>query len=55
MIRLTRSKPSSNVHHFYALQVAPIFETEPAAQAALTKRLRIKTRRGYIQASWETA
>jgi predicted DNA-binding WGR domain protein len=31
-----------------------LFDTEPAVQAALTKRLRIKTRRGYIQASWET-
>ena len=32
-----------------------LFETEPAAQAALTKRLTVKTRRGYIRASWETA
>jgi predicted DNA-binding WGR domain protein len=32
-----------------------LFETEPDAQAALTKRLRIKTRRGYIRASWESA
>jgi predicted DNA-binding WGR domain protein len=79
MIKLTRSKPSSNVHRFYALHVAPtlfgqwgliaewgrigspgtvreqLFESEPAAHAALTKRLRIKTRRGYIRASWLTA
>jgi predicted DNA-binding WGR domain protein len=79
MIKLTRSKPSSNVHRFYAVHIAPtlfgqwgvvtewgrigspgtvreqLFETEPAAQAALTKRLRIKTRRGYIRASWERA
>jgi len=32
-----------------------IFPTEQLAQAALTKRLRIKTRRGYIQASWGAA
>jgi len=32
-----------------------LFETEGLAQAALTKRLRIKTRRGYIRVSWETA
>jgi predicted DNA-binding WGR domain protein len=79
MIKLTRSKPSSNLHRFYALHIAPtlfgewgliaewgrigsagqvreqLFDTEPAAQAALTKRVRIKTRRGYIRASWETA
>jgi predicted DNA-binding WGR domain protein len=79
MIKLTRSKPSSNVHRFYALHLAPtlfgecalvaeygrigspgtvrqqLFQTEENARTALTKRLRIKTRRGYIQASWETA
>jgi predicted DNA-binding WGR domain protein len=79
MIKLTRSKPSTNMHRFYALHVAPtlfgqwgliaewgrvgspgrvqeqLFETEGAAQAAFTKRLRIKPRRGYIRASWETA
>jgi predicted DNA-binding WGR domain protein len=79
MVKLARSKPSSNLHRFYALHIAPtlfgqwgliaewgridspgqvreqLFETEPAAQAALTKRLRIKTRRGYIRASWERA
>jgi predicted DNA-binding WGR domain protein len=32
-----------------------IFPTEGTAEAALTKRLKIKTRRGYIRASWETA
>jgi predicted DNA-binding WGR domain protein len=32
-----------------------LFDTEPAAQIALTKRLRIKTRRGYIQASYFAA
>jgi predicted DNA-binding WGR domain protein len=79
MIKLIRSKPSNNVHRFYAMHLAPtlfgewglisewgrigspgqvreqLFETEPAAQAALTKRLTVKTRRGYIRASWETA
>jgi predicted DNA-binding WGR domain protein len=78
MTQLTRSKPSSNVHRFYALHVAPtlfgewgliaewgrigsptvreqLFQTEEKARAAFTKRVRIKTRRGYIQASWRTA
>jgi predicted DNA-binding WGR domain protein len=79
MIKLTRSKPSSNMHRFYAMHLAPtlfgqwglvcewgrigspgtvreqIFLTEESAQAALTKRVRIKTRRGYIQALWRTA
>jgi predicted DNA-binding WGR domain protein len=79
MIKLTPSKPSSNLHRFYAMHIIPtlfgqwslvaewgrigspgrvreqLFETEPAAQAVLTKRLRIKTRRGYIRALWETA
>jgi predicted DNA-binding WGR domain protein len=79
VIQLTRSKPSSNVHRFDVLQVAPtlfgqwgliaewgrvgfpdqvreqLFETESAAQAALTKRLRIKTKHGYIQTAWGTA
>jgi predicted DNA-binding WGR domain protein len=78
MIKLTRSKPSSNVRRFYAMHIAPtlfgqwgivtewgrigspgtveqLFDTEASAQSALTKRVRIKTRRGYIQASWETA
>jgi predicted DNA-binding WGR domain protein len=79
MVKLTRSNPSSNIHRFYAMHVAPtlfgewgliaewgrigspgtvreqIFATEGSAQAVLTKRLRIKTRRGYIRASWETA
>jgi predicted DNA-binding WGR domain protein len=32
-----------------------VFDTERAAEAALTKRLRIKTRRGYIQASYFAA
>jgi predicted DNA-binding WGR domain protein len=76
VIKLTRSKPSTNVYRFYALHVAPtlfgewgvvtewgrigspgqvreqLFDTEPAAQAALTKRLRIKTNRGYVPASY---
>jgi predicted DNA-binding WGR domain protein len=75
VIKLTRSKPASNVHRFYALHIAPtlfgewgligewgrigsagqvreqLFDTEPAAQAALTKRLAIKIRRGYIRAT----
>jgi predicted DNA-binding WGR domain protein len=79
MITLTRSKPSKNLHRFYAMHSAPtlfgewgliakrdrtgspgtareqIFPTEQLTQAALTKPLRIKTRRGYIQASWEAA
>lgn len=79
LIKLTRSKPSSNLHRFYALHLAPtlfgewgvisewgrigspgtvreqVFQTEELARTALTKRLRIKTRRGYIHASWETA
>jgi predicted DNA-binding WGR domain protein len=79
MVKLTRCNPSSNIHRFYAMHVAPtlfgewgliaewgrigsqgtireqIFATEGSAQAMLTKRLRIKTRRGYIHASWETA
>jgi predicted DNA-binding WGR domain protein len=78
MIQLTRSKPTSNLHRFYSLHLAPtlfgewamvmewgrvgspgtvreqLFQTEENARAALTKRLRIKTRRGYIRASWET-
>jgi predicted DNA-binding WGR domain protein len=78
MIKLTRSKPSSNLHRFYVMHLAPtlfgewgliaewgrigspgtvreqLFQTEENAQAALTKRLRIKTRRGYIRASWGT-
>jgi predicted DNA-binding WGR domain protein len=32
-----------------------VFDTERAAEAALTKRLRIKTNRGYVRASWEKA
>jgi predicted DNA-binding WGR domain protein len=32
-----------------------VFQTQELAEAAFTKRLRIKTRRGYIHASWETA
>jgi predicted DNA-binding WGR domain protein len=32
-----------------------LFDTEAAAQTALTKRLTIKTRRGYIRASRESA
>jgi predicted DNA-binding WGR domain protein len=32
-----------------------VFESEQAAEAALSKRLRIRTRRGYIRASWEAA
>jgi predicted DNA-binding WGR domain protein len=79
VITLTRSKPSKNLHRFYAMYLAPtlfgewgliaecgrigspgtarerIFPTEQLAQAALTKPLRIKTGRGYIQASWEAA
>jgi predicted DNA-binding WGR domain protein len=75
VIKLTRSKPSNEMHRFYALHIAQtlfgqwglvaewgrigspgqvreqLFDTEPAAQAALTKRVRIKTRRGYIRAS----
>jgi predicted DNA-binding WGR domain protein len=76
VITLTRSKPSKNLHRFYAMRLAPtlfdewglivesgrigsagtareqILPTEQLAQAALTKRLRIKTSRCYIQASW---
>lgn len=79
MIALTRSKPSKNLHRFYAMHLATtlfgewdliaewgrigspgtvrqqIFPTEQLAQAALTKRLRIKAGRGYIPASWMTA
>jgi predicted DNA-binding WGR domain protein len=76
MIKLTRSKPVSNLHRFYAMQLAPtlfgewgliaewgrigspgtvreqLFQTEEKARATLAKRLRIKTRRGYIAASY---
>jgi predicted DNA-binding WGR domain protein len=79
VIKLIRSKPSSNLHRFYVLHLAPtlfgewgliaewgrigspgtvreqLFQTQGSAEAALTKRVRIKTRRGYIRASWETA
>jgi predicted DNA-binding WGR domain protein len=79
MIKLTRTKPASSLHRFYAMHLAPtlfgewglitewgrigspgtvreqLFQTEGSAHAALTKRLRIKTKRGYICASWETA
>jgi predicted DNA-binding WGR domain protein len=79
LIKLTRSRPASNVHRVYALHVAPtlfgewglisewgrigsegqvgeqLFDSEPAAQAALTKRLTIKIRRGYIRATSEAA
>jgi predicted DNA-binding WGR domain protein len=75
MIHLTRSKPSSKMHRFYAIHLAPtlfgewalvaewgrigspgtvrerLFQTEASAQAAITKRLRIKNRRGYIPVS----
>jgi predicted DNA-binding WGR domain protein len=76
MIKLIRSKPSSNLHRFYAMHLAPtlfrecalviewgragspgtireqLFQTEETAQAALRKRVRIKTRRGYICAGY---
>jgi predicted DNA-binding WGR domain protein len=75
MIKLTRSKPSSNLYRFYATHLAPtlfgewalvaewgrigspgqvreqLFQTEESAQSALTKRLTVKTRRGYIHPS----
>jgi predicted DNA-binding WGR domain protein len=79
MIHLTRSKPSSKIHRFYAMHLAPtlfgewalvaewgrigsagtvrekLFQTHELADAAFTKRLRVKTRRGYIPASWGSA
>jgi len=32
-----------------------LFDTKAAAQTALTKRVRIKTKRGYIRTLWESA
>jgi predicted DNA-binding WGR domain protein len=29
-----------------------LFDTEPAAEAALSRRLKAKTRKGYISATW---
>ena len=79
VIKLIRSKPSSNLHRFYALHVAPtlfgqwglisewgrigsagqvreqLFDSETAAEAALTKRMTVKIRRGYIRATSEAA
>jgi predicted DNA-binding WGR domain protein len=75
VIQLTRSKPSSNLHRFYSLHLAPtlfgewamvmewgrfgspgtvreqVFPTEQSAEAALTKRVTAKTKRGYIRVS----
>jgi predicted DNA-binding WGR domain protein len=76
MIQLTRSKPSSNLHRFYNLHLAPtlfgewamiaewgrigspstvkeqVFPSEESAEAALTKRVTCKAKRGYMRVSY---